>query len=73
MVVSTDDGKLNLFLSKGLYPVAQFPSILGREAAGVIIALPTDENVLNNEEYKLRGLKVGSKVAVVGLPKIRRI
>ena len=72
-MVSTDDGKLNLFLSKGLYPVAQFPSILGREAAGVIIALPTDENVLNNEEYKLRGLKVGSKVAVVGLPSIGRI
>ena len=66
----TDDRK---FLSKGLYPVAQFPSILGREAAGVIIALPTDESVLNDEEYKLRGLKIGSKVAVVGLLRFRRI
>ncbi|KAI1798102.1 NAD(P)-binding protein [Ganoderma leucocontextum] len=54
---------IDTYFRKGLYPVAQFPLALGREAAGVIVALPTDENVLNNEEYKLRGLKVGGKVA----------
>ena len=35
------------------------------EASGIIAALPTDEKVLNDEQYKKRGFKVGDKVAVV--------
>jgi NADPH2:quinone reductase len=33
------------------------------EAAGVIVALPTDERVLNNEPYKKNGFRIGGKVA----------
>ncbi|TBU61183.1 NAD(P)-binding protein [Dichomitus squalens] len=54
---------IDTYFRKGLYPISQFPQALGREAAGEVIALPTDESVLSNEEYKLRGLKVGARVA----------
>ena len=50
---------------KGLYPVKNFPYVLGHEASGTIVALPTDENVLNNERYKARGYKIGGRVAFV--------
>jgi Zn-dependent alcohol dehydrogenase len=42
---------------KGLYPVKDFPAVLGTEAAGVI--------ALAHPEYKKRGFAVGGKVAVV--------
>ncbi|KAG6901720.1 hypothetical protein C0995_008688, partial [Termitomyces sp. Mi166 len=48
---------------KGLYPLKEFPAILGEEIAGIIVALPTDEAVLNHETYKKNGFKVGGKVA----------
>ena len=48
---------------KGLYPIDAFPKALGSEAAGEIVALPTDEKVLNDEEYNLRKFAVGGKVA----------
>jgi hypothetical protein len=54
---------VRLSFSKGLYPIKDFPAVLGTEAAGVIVALPTDENVLNHPHFKQRGYKVGSKVA----------
>ena len=50
---------------KGLYPIKAFPQPLGTEAAGVVVALPTDGRVLADEEYKLRGLALGSRVAIV--------
>ena len=50
---------------KGLYPIKSFPQILGMEASGTVVGLPADASVLANEEYKKRGLQVGSKVAVV--------
>ena len=52
---------------KGLYPIDAFPKALGSEAAGEIVALPTDEKVLSDEEYKLRKFAVGGKVAAVRL------
>ena len=52
---------------KGLYPIDSFPKALGSEAAGEIVALPTDEKILNDEEFKLRKFAVGGKVAVVRL------
>ncbi|OJT09584.1 hypothetical protein TRAPUB_13961 [Trametes pubescens] len=52
---------------KGLYPIKSFPQILGMEASGTIVSLPTDSVLLEDEEFKKRGLKVGSKVAVVYL------
>ena len=39
----------------------------------MIVALPTDETVLNDEEYRLRGLKVGNRVAAVGIVLIQRV
>ena len=51
--------------SKGLYPIKTFPQVLGAEASGVIVALPTDEKVLNDEWYKRRGFKIGTRVAFV--------
>lgn len=50
---------------KGEYPIDKFPHILGYEATGTIVALPTDENVLNDPEFKAKGYKVGGNVAVV--------
>ena len=48
---------------EGLYPIPHFPYILGKEAAGVITGLPTDEAVLNDPEYQKRGYKEGARVA----------
>ena len=50
---------------KGLYPIDAFPKALGSEAAGEIVALPTDASLLSNEEYQKRALQVGSRVSVV--------
>ncbi|TFL03474.1 hypothetical protein BDV98DRAFT_591337 [Pterulicium gracile] len=47
----------------GLYKVP-LPTSLGKEAAGTIIGLPTDDETLSNEVYKKRGYKIGGKVAV---------
>jgi hypothetical protein len=50
---------------QGLYPAKSYPTILGKETAGIIVKLPTDETLLNDEEYKKRGYVVGGTVAVV--------
>ena len=50
---------------EGVYPVSSFPFVIGKESAGVIVELPTDEAVLNDPDYKKRGYKQGSRVAVV--------
>lgn len=42
-----------------------FPAVLGKEAAGTIVRLPTANDVLENEDYQKRGYKVGDVVAVV--------
>ncbi|KAI0354627.1 NAD-P-binding protein [Trametes cingulata] len=55
---------IDTYYRKGLYPIKSFPQILGMEASGTVVSLPTDPAVLQDEEYKKRGLKVGSKVAV---------
>ncbi|KZT27673.1 NAD(P)-binding protein [Neolentinus lepideus HHB14362 ss-1] len=55
---------IDTYFRQGLYPIQKFPCILGMEAAGTIVGLPTDSEVLNNEQYKLRGFQKGSKVAV---------
>ncbi|PPR06600.1 hypothetical protein CVT24_001785 [Panaeolus cyanescens] len=58
---------IDTYYRKGLYPYKQFPAVLGKETAGIIVALPTDEAVLNNETFKKQGFAVGGKVAAVGL------
>ena len=50
-----------------MYPIPKFPQVLGLEASGVIVSLPTDEKVLDDEWYKRRNFKIGSRVAVYGV------
>jgi hypothetical protein len=50
---------------KGVYPLKSFPATLGQEAAGILVGLPTDENVLNSQAFKMRNFEKGGKVAVV--------
>ncbi|KAH9835222.1 NAD-P-binding protein [Rhodofomes roseus] len=54
---------IDTYFRKGLYKIDQFPYVLGTEGAGTVAALPSDPSVVNDEEFKKRGLKVGSKVA----------
>ena len=58
---------LDTAVRKGAFPmpIPPLPQPLGSEAAGTIVALPTDESVLSDEEYKLRGFRLGAKVALV--------
>lgn len=49
----------------GVYPVPSLPAALGQEAAGTVVALPSDEAVLSSEAFKSSGLEIGSKVACV--------
>ncbi|EMD32574.1 hypothetical protein CERSUDRAFT_87891 [Gelatoporia subvermispora B] len=70
IVVKVSWGGVNFidtYYRKGLYPIQKFPQILGMEASGTIARLPTDESILNNEEFKKRGFRVGSRVAVCAL------
>ncbi|TFK68264.1 NAD(P)-binding protein [Pluteus cervinus] len=55
---------IDTYFRSGLYPLKQYPAILGKEAAGRIVALPTDPAVLNDPVFKSQGFDVGSKVAV---------
>lgn len=41
------------------------PAIVGMEAAGEIVALPTDAEVLNHPEFKARGYAIGAKAIAV--------
>ncbi|KAJ7109860.1 NAD-P-binding protein [Mycena epipterygia] len=52
--------------SKGLYPLERFPAAIGTELSGTILALPTDQTVLEDPEYKRRGYTIGARVAVGG-------
>ncbi|KAG1820321.1 uncharacterized protein BJ212DRAFT_1478448 [Suillus subaureus] len=49
---------------EGIYKASGFPFVIGEEASGVVVALPTDEPVLNDPDYKKRGYKEGSRVAL---------
>jgi len=54
---------IDTYHRSGLYPVQQLPTILGKETAGTVVALPTEESVLKNETFKKYGFRVGGKVA----------
>ncbi|OJA18059.1 hypothetical protein AZE42_05431 [Rhizopogon vesiculosus] len=56
---------IDTYYREGVYTPPEFPFVIGEEAAGVIVSLPTDEAVLNDPDYKKRGYKEGSRVAVV--------
>ena len=56
---------IDIQLRNGSYPLPTLPTALGVEAAGTIVALPTDEAVLTNEAFKMRGFEVGGKATFV--------
>ncbi|PIL33841.1 hypothetical protein GSI_03547 [Ganoderma sinense ZZ0214-1] len=58
---------LDVQLRNGNFPVPALPTALGVEAAGTIVALPTDPALLNSEAFQKRGFKLGGKVACFGL------
>lgn len=58
---------IDTYYRKGLYPIPSLPHPIGTEGAGIIVALPTDEAVLGDEEYQKRDFKIGQKVAVYSL------
>ncbi|KAJ6575483.1 NAD-P-binding protein [Mycena capillaripes] len=69
IVVKTEYFGINFidtYYRKGLYPVNEFPAIIGTESSGTIVALPTDPAVLEDPEYKKRGFTVGAKVVLGG-------
>ncbi|KAI1793736.1 NAD(P)-binding protein [Ganoderma leucocontextum] len=43
-------------------PLPPFPFTLGIECVGTIVTLPTDNDALSDEEYRVRGFAVGSRV-----------
>ncbi|KAH7886250.1 hypothetical protein F5I97DRAFT_1237227 [Phlebopus sp. FC_14] len=55
---------IDTYYRQGLYPVAKYPFVIGKEAAGTIVGLPTDEAVLNDPDYQKRGYKQGGRVGV---------
>ncbi|KAF9566902.1 NAD(P)-binding protein [Agrocybe pediades] len=54
---------IDTYYRQGLYKYESFPAIIGKETSGIIVGLPTDEAVLNNETFKGQGFKIGGKVA----------
>ena len=56
---------LDIRQRQGGFPSPTLPMALGAEAAGTIVALPTDETILNSEAFQKRGFQVGGKVACV--------
>ncbi|KAG1830803.1 hypothetical protein EV424DRAFT_1374565 [Suillus variegatus] len=55
---------IDTYYREGIYPASGFPFVIGKEASGVVVALPTDESVLNDPDYKKCGYKQGSRVAL---------
>lgn len=55
---------IDTYYREGIYAASGFPFVIGKEASGVVVGLPTDESVLNDPDYKKRGYKEGSRVAV---------
>ncbi|KAF8738042.1 hypothetical protein RHS02_05954, partial [Rhizoctonia solani] len=52
---------IDTYFRGGVYP-REVPFTLGQEGAGTIVVLPTASEVLNSDEYKIRGFKQGAKV-----------
>ncbi|KAJ3770773.1 NAD(P)-binding protein [Lentinula raphanica] len=55
---------IDTYFRQGLYPLDHFPATIGEEAAGIIVALPSDPEVLENPNYKRQRFEIGMSVAV---------
>jgi len=67
ILVKVEYGGVNYvdtYVRAGLYPTTKFPRVLGFEASGTIVKLPSSNEVLNDDEFKLRGFAEGDRVAV---------
>ncbi|KAF9493616.1 NAD(P)-binding protein [Pleurotus eryngii] len=53
---------VDTYFRKGLYPIGSLPAVFG-----TIVALPTDQNVLNDPNYQVRNFAISSKVAINSL------
>ncbi|KAG8682393.1 hypothetical protein FRC11_014944, partial [Ceratobasidium sp. 423] len=51
---------IDTYFRGGVYP-REVPFTLGQEAAGTIVALPTASEVINSDDYKIRGFKQGAR------------
>ncbi|CAE7231099.1 unnamed protein product [Rhizoctonia solani] len=52
---------IDTYFRGGVYP-REGPFTLGQEAAGTIVSLPSDSEVLSSEDYKIRGFTKGARV-----------
>jgi len=55
---------IDTYMRSGLYKPAFLPLPIAKEVSGVVVELPTDEKLLQSDEYKRRGFKKGGKVVV---------
>ncbi|CAE6510315.1 unnamed protein product [Rhizoctonia solani] len=67
IVIKTEWAGVNFidtYFRGGVYP-RETPFTLGQEAAGTIAVLPSSADVLDSNDYKVRGFKEGSKVVAL--------
>ncbi|KAJ7625543.1 NAD-binding protein [Roridomyces roridus] len=57
---------IDTYYRTGLFPFKELPSAIGVELSGTVLALPTEQAVLEDPEYKQREITVGAKVVVIG-------
>ncbi|KAI0261022.1 NAD-P-binding protein [Gloeopeniophorella convolvens] len=55
---------IDTYHRSGLYTVQQSPLPIAKEAAGIILELPSDPAVLESADFKSRGFKKGGRVAI---------
>ena len=60
---------IDTYYRSGIYKFKEFAALLGHEAAGTIVALPTNQDILNNETFIKQGFTIGGKVATVRPPR----
>ncbi|KAF8582155.1 NAD-P-binding protein [Ramaria rubella] len=54
---------IDTYQRKGIYPNSSWPMVLGNEAAGEVVQLPTDPQVLEDPWYQKAGYQIGTKRA----------
>jgi len=68
IVIKTEWAGVNFidtYFRGGVYP-RPTPFTLGQEAAGSLVSLPSSAEIVNSEEFKIRGFKEGAKVVANG-------
>ncbi|KAL4067285.1 hypothetical protein V8B97DRAFT_2062609 [Scleroderma yunnanense] len=55
---------IDIYYREGVYAADKFPFVIGKEASGTVVGLPTDPAVLNDPDYQKRGYREGGLVSV---------